>query len=61
MTIKEQAAQYRQQAEDERQRASQSPYGGVRHRSLASAEALDKLAERLEHSARYSDDKAAYR
>jgi hypothetical protein len=61
MTTKEQAEQYRQQAEGERQKAAQSPYGGVRSRSLASAEALDKLAERLELSSRYSDDRAAYR
>jgi hypothetical protein len=61
MTIKEQAEQYRQQAKSERQNAEHSPYGGVRFRSLASADALDKLAERLELRSRYTDDKAVYR
>jgi hypothetical protein len=61
MTSKEQAEQYREQAEHERQKAAQSRYGGVRARSLASADALDKLAERLELSSRYSDGKAVYR
>jgi hypothetical protein len=58
MTTKDKAEQYRRQAEGERHKTAQSLYGGVRSRSLASAEALDKLAERLELSSRYTDDKA---
>lgn len=59
MSVRDQVQQYRRQAREQRDIAAGTRYGGISAQALSSAEAFDRLAEKLEEALRYSETRPA--